>query len=859
MFFGFFLAFTLPGKSDDIVTIEMIGGQLQIKDQVREYMDRGDALLSWSYMDFVLDTYDGKMLPEKTSTQGRSRNMRVPYRDNTGRSGRCRILRSPGHETMPYIPGPWLPKRKEDDQGGLYEACILALLKPWSSLVELKGEHQNFRQAYDDFVSEASLQTKTVIENIAFYHDCAGCAQKKLGGEDPIGSVTASVFDINADADVDDASSDMDELTITDISEEDIRHAIDRPFPARDLLYADIAVDIGVQCGALKNTDACPIRKQHATPLPATAEQLRQMQTWHDAVSSRKDALERLRRIELLPFSQSTEISALNSDNGANEPSVSLVTPTPTQHSSFQHLNEQQSLVVNIVQSHLLDHLNGKNPRQRLMIVHGEGGTGKSTVVSAITNLFEAERAGNLLAKTAMSGVAACIIGGQTLHSWAALPVFTPRSDKWLTHPSKEVNERRKSNMTNVLWVIIDEMSMLTTPLLQLFSRVCGVVRSADGDVQPSLPFGGLSVILTGDFHQFPPVATSGKELYNSNPSNQLASLGRNLYEQFDIVVILKEQMRITDPIWNDILKRSRTGDCTKSDITEIQKLVLVNPECDVPDFMSTPWNDTVLITPRNTSRMFWNCAALDNHCSQTGHAKFIIYARDTDQGNELSLRQRLEIAHLKIDETNRLPNKIEVAIGMKAMVLLNIAPGADLANGTRGVIVDIILDPRETAHYTDTGATSVILQYPPSVILFRPLHHPGFSIPGLSDGVLPLFPTQKTFSLPGKIKRTIHREQFALTPAYAFTDFKSQGQTIDCVLVDLGKPPTATLTSFNAYVALSRSRGRSTIRLLRNVDETLFTRHPSEELRKEDDRLNDLANITLERYKAGEFRTLGV
>jgi hypothetical protein len=98
----------------------------------------------------------------------------------------------------------------------------------------------------------------------------------------------------------------------------------------------------------------------------------------------------------------------------------------------------------------------------------------------------------------------------------------------------------------------------------------------------------------------------------------------------------------------------------------------------------------------------------------------------------------------------------------------------------------------------------------------------------------------------------TIDREQLALTAAYAFTDYKSQGQTMECVIIDLAKPPSGTLTSFNAYVALSRSRGR--IRLLRDFNEKLFTTHPSEELRKEDVRLAALENTTTKRYNAGEF-----
>ncbi|KAF8125257.1 hypothetical protein EV363DRAFT_1119588, partial [Boletus edulis] len=95
--------------------------------------------------------------------------------------------------------------------------------------------------------------------------------------------------------------------------------------------------------------------------------------------------------------------------------------------------------------------------------------------------------------------------------------------------------------------------------------------------------------------------------------------------------------------------------------------------------------------------------------------------------------------------------------------------------------------------------------------------------------------------------EKTITRRQFPLTAAYAFTDYRSQGQTLKNVVVDIGPPPTGELTPFNAYVALSRSRGRESIRLLHPFDEKLFTSHPSEHLRTEDERLNRLDEVTAE------------
>ncbi|KAG1740008.1 hypothetical protein EDB19DRAFT_1635540 [Suillus lakei] len=78
------------------------------------------------------------------------------------------------------------------------------------------------------------------------------------------------------------------------------------------------------------------------------------------------------------------------------------------------------------------------------------------------------------------------------------------------------------------------------------------------------------------------------------------------------------------------------------------------------------------------------------------------------------------------------------------------------------------------------------------------------------------------------------------MTAAYAFTDYRSQGQTIPYVLVDIATPPTGGLNLFNLYVALSWSSGRSTIHLLCDFDEGLFKKCHCLELLAEDDRLKN-------------------
>lgn len=218
------------------------------------------------------------------------------------------------------------------------------------------------------------------------------------------------------------------------------------------------------------------------------------------------------------------------------------------------------------------------------------------------------------------------------------------------------------------------------------------------------------------------------------------------------------------------------------------------------------------------------------------------------------SVAQRVVIAGMKTKQTGMLESDIELAVGMAAMVMVNIATEADLSNGTRGTVTEIILDPRDrlTRISDDTGLT--LLKYPPVAVMFKPPEPTETSLPGLTNGILPIFPKEITFTIINQdgSKYRVTRRQFPITPGYAFTDFKSQGQTIERVIIDLAKPPIGALNPFNAYVALSRSRGRDTIRLLRDFDNNLFTEHPSEELRIEDGRLQELAAKTRESISGG-------
>lgn len=717
---------------------------------------------------------------------------------------------------------------------------------------DLKEPEQTFRDAYNDFLHNASYDTHRIVRNVQFFHECGEHARRRQQLMQPVDESVPTTAWSNMEEHPDgppqhDDISDIDFENF--VTEDDIQRVLDQPHSPREQMFADVAINIALKSGALQtpnsNHTSCA-----GAPL-ATEHDLEKFQRWQAVLDG-----ERLREDEEEMFDSTEEVHPLlhplNDSVTDLDPSTSCLTRnTPPIEEQEYSLNERQLMVHRIVANHLRDHLANKSPPQRLMIIQGPGGTGKTTLLNAISKTFESEAASHLLAKTAMSGVAATIIGGQTLHSWATLPIKPPHSDRWITHPTRRTDACRKKNMQG-LWLTVDEMSMLTTPLLLYLSRAAGMVRTGLATVEPSVLFGGLNVILLGDLHQLPPIAKSKQELYYPNAEDDDSHLGRSYFEQFNVVIKLEEQNHIKDTLWNNILHRSRTGDCTTSDIEVIKKLRLTDPACDIPDFSCPPWSEAFLVTSRNAVCEAWNELKITEHSHNHEYTKYIVYADDQCDGKPLTKCQRLATAHITSDVTNTFPHKIEIVKGMKAMVLLNISTDADLANGTRGIVEDIILDPREERH---TSSSPITLRYLPAVILFKPIFSHDLKFPGLPDNIVPIFPTQTRFKVGGNAGFSVERKQFALTPAYAFTDFKAQGQTIEHVIVDIAKPPSGKLDAFHAYVALSRSRGREMVRLLRDFDERLFTIHPSEHLRKEDDRLEILEKETMWRYNAGEFK----
>lgn len=132
----------------------------------------------------------------------------------------------------------------------------------------------------------------------------------------------------------------------------------------------------------------------------------------------------------------------------------------------------------------------------------GEPGSGKThTIRQYIAYLKEA---GVDIAVTASTGIAATHISGFTIHSWSGIGIKKTLSpydvDRLAT------NERLVRRIARTRVLIIDEISMLDAATLESVSIICQAIKQSEE------PFGGMQVVLVGDFFQLPPVSREGED-----------------------------------------------------------------------------------------------------------------------------------------------------------------------------------------------------------------------------------------------------------------------------------------------------------------------------------------------------------
>ena len=188
--------------------------------------------------------------------------------------------------------------------------------------------------------------------------------------------------------------------------------------------------------------------------------------------------------------------------------------------------------------------------------ITGAAGSGKTYLLNEYIKFLKNK--GVEVGVTASTGIAATHMGGMTIHSWSGLGVKDELTEYDLEdmESKKYLYERFKN--TDVL--IIDEISMLHHFRLDLIEKIARHLK------RNQLPFGGMQVILCGDFFQLPPVSRVGeRESYFSYRSETWKKLGLK-------ICYLEEQYRHKDDKFIKILNGIRSNKISEESLLNLQK-----------------------------------------------------------------------------------------------------------------------------------------------------------------------------------------------------------------------------------------------------------------------------------------------
>ena len=403
------------------------------------------------------------------------------------------------------------------------------------------------------------------------------------------------------------------------------------------------------------------------------------------------------------------------------------------------------------------DHFVNNRSTPLRLIITGTAGTGKSYLIHCIRLLL-----GDSIKVAAPTGVASFIIDGTTLHSLLHLPT---RGD------FKELEGNRllelQQVMSTVKYLIIDEISMVGR---KVFGQIDRRLRQAFPHHAQDV-FGGCSVLLFGDFGQLPPVMDL--PLYTTDTRSDLSDQGRHAYLHFEKAITLTRIMRQTgqhpDQVYfRDILLRLRNAEVTQEDWNHL----MTRTPTSVDDL--TPFTNGLRLHPTVEAVVEHNVAKLQ----ASGQPIATIRAAHTGAN----------AAKASPDDAGGLEAIVCLARSARVMLTSNLWVKVGLVNGAMGTI--------EAIAYRSGGPPDL-----PLAVMVRFDHYSG---PALHDGTVPITPLRRTWHNSGV---QCSRLQLPLKLAWAVTIHKSQGLTLNKVVIDLGKREfSCGLT----YVACSRVRQMS-------------------------------------------------
>ena len=376
----------------------------------------------------------------------------------------------------------------------------------------------------------------------------------------------------------------------------------------------------------------------------------------------------------------------------------------------------------------------------------GSGGTGKSFLISTLYNDVP-NKTGKKVSLTALTGCASLLLHpkAKTIYSWAGIGLGRDPVPLLVANARKSRKAAYNWKSTDIL--VIDEVSMMTPDLFEKLDQVGRKMRKNE-----HTPFGGLQIVLVGDFFQLPPITHDGEPLSFVFESPLWKDMRLQTYE-------LTESVRQKDDVFRAVLEEARRGQLSKKSVRILAKRM-------DQDYSAEAIQPTMLFTRRAQVDLI-NISHLKKLTTerQCFKASTTLESATMDEKDPL-VQRSIE----KLDNDAAYSAELILAIGAQVMLITNLAPEKGLVNGSRGVVVDF------------DKKNDIVTP----IVMFK------------NGRKLPITPTTwEVPDMPG-----IKRQQIPLRLAYAITIHKSQGATLDCALIDVG---SRTFEVGQAYVALSR------------------------------------------------------
>jgi len=377
---------------------------------------------------------------------------------------------------------------------------------------------------------------------------------------------------------------------------------------------------------------------------------------------------------------------------------------------------------------------------------------------------------------TAMTGCAALLLHpkAKTLHSWSGVGLGTDAVPLL-------VGKIKKSRRATLRWLktdtlVIDEVSMMTPDLFEKLEEIARTIR------RDQRPFGGLQIIMVGDFYQLPPIS-KGDQTDFVFESPLWKKLGLITHDLTQIV-------RQKDEAFQIILNQARCGQLTKESLKILKRRMNL-------DYKSMEIQPSMLFTRRaEVDTINMNHLRKLTGDRKTYKATTIFNPLTQTQGLTNDSPEVIQVIQ-GLDKIAAYSTELTLAVGAQVMLLTNMNPGAGLVNGSRGVVIGFDRPTKD-----DTAATDTLFP----VVRFKS----GIQIIQHHDWEVP--------DMPG-----IKRQQLPLKLAYAITIHKAQGATLDCALIDVGG---RTFEYGQAYTALSRLKDMESL-FIHDISLDAFRAHP--------------------------------